>query len=1038
MIITMLTLCITVSAASKSSSTEPIVNTWKFDDDFAIGSSGSSVVKSSGAFKLENSNGTLKDTVTIVNGVESIETVNGKRAFSKSASGIIDITPATDTTTKIVFTAPSSGTYYYELDIRLSTTVSQIVRQYVQCGKFPYNSASGWGHCGVGLTNSSGGSGYTTERSYTKAKTLVLDAGETIVLSAVPQSKDGNVSDETQVTVNKFNVYKINTSAAETDAFTYNESAPSKVNGRYTLKGTIPGESTLDPLEDTAKNPWWNNTGKYLTWHIAADYFWDGDQTKKYAFFAKSQYGGLIDAIPMLYAPSVIIYTAPYTGTYYFNGQFKKGTDCTSTISALNVGSVTSSTAGAVLSLDGVVELTAGQEFWIKFSTDVDAASTEVAINSITMSYLGGLPNVTVKEYLDLGEDGKLWLVLNDVDKLPSGKVYTVGGNNMLWSYRYDAYCYLIKSNSKVQASELDLSIANGSVETIGTGFDVNGNDIVEVNDAQSAYNVYTDKNFTAEKVKLFLSADVAGGANGAPDYTVNVSDSTAIMNACYDVGTSTPQLVSMWTEYSYDRTKTGTSASNTNKSIVYMAKNEDEGLNITLLSDVNRDSLNVVVLSGENENIEHKFYFARPVVIRGTEYIDALIPLDAYGDLALTAGKTTTVFADFKTSSSTPSGDYPYEIALVDENGTVLSSVKVTVHVWNFAMPEERTFMTAASIYNNYGSLTSPVDRYEFLLDYGLSPYKLPYDILDDRADEYMSDPRVTSFQVPHNVSNETLWAYYEKLSSNPEWMKKAFFYPVDEPNTVEKLNELKAECNRIRQYCPGVRITSPYFTDIQIENKDQIEFMDEYIDLHTPKLANWNNSYIYLGGNEYFDTDKFANWSAYLTYGSFADRMKALQNKGETVWAYVCNEPNAGGYLNLTIEDSGLGHRVLLWQYYQRDIQGFLYWSVNAWVAEDRWNGISVNGDNWPGDGILTYPGEDYDLYGQLIPSVRLVAVRDGIEDIELMYMAEELLGKNWVNQRANSVSSSLTSVNVTGDEFAELRIEIASAIEAALNNQ
>ena len=50
----------------------------------------------------------------------------------------------------------------------------------------------------------------------------------------------------------------------------------------------------------------------------------------------------------------------------------------------------------------------------------------------------------------------------------------------------------------------------------------------------------------------------------------------------------------------------------------------------------------------------------------------------------------------------------------------------------------------------------------------------------------------------------------------------------------------------------------------------------------------------------------------------------------------------------------------------------------------------------------------------------------------------MAEEAFGREWVDERVNKVSKSLTSVDVSSDEFASLRIEIAEALENKLNSR
>ncbi len=1117
MIISAFAMCTTVStaeAASRGVTPTPTFKIWKFDEAFSIGAAGSAATVKSGPFALDAYGDALNTTVTTVNGVASItRQSDGKRAFSKSASGIIDITPASQTCSQVYFTAPEAGFYIFDVELQ-KTSMSALpssayVNNWTEVG--PRTSLSST-YSAFGVVNGMnysaaaiGNNGVFTATDLTFTGEVSLTAGQVIVISI--NAGDDNNTDETQTTLKKFDVYKIDTSGADT--FTYNESAPAKVNGNYTLAGTIPGTSTLDYLEASARDPWWNSSGNYLTWHLAADYYWDGNQTYKYPFFSKSQYGGLIDAIPLQYAPSVILYTAPYTGTYCFSGEFKKGTDCTSTVSVANVGSVTSDVTGKIIKLDGMVELTEGEQLWVKISTDSNSPSTEVAVNSIKMTYIGDLPNVTIREF-DVGDASRIWLVQNEVGKLPSGKTYTLNGENMLWSNKYGAYSFLIISDTEPTLDSLNLSMVNGNTETVTGSMDINGNGAIEINDAQFVYNMYNGDavtDFSGITMKQLLSADIVGGNDGKADYAIDISDAMAIMDACYG---NSQQMVSMWTEHSYDRTEVGTSVPLDAQGgyMVYMAKNEDEGVNVTLFSETDMDSLSVKVISGDNKYITSKLYFARPVTVTDKEYsydsngnlasatptsdpkdyVDALIPLESYGEISLDAGLTSTVFVDFKTSVNTPAGDYPYEIALVDEFGVVLSSVRVTVHVWNFALYYDAEgnqtaprFGTTASIYT-YG-FTSSVDRYEMLLDYGLSAYRLPYDILDDRADAYMSDIRVTSFIVPveYDHINKQMYdekqikAYCRKLATNPEWLAKAYFYPLDEPHTVDGyystdrygnqkyipgLNDLKNACEHLKAilaavsaevgYEVDIRITSPYYTNLwysyetsgmlwnpTVTGVDQIEFMDQYISMHTPKLANWNDTY--LNSQSGYGSKK----TPQQIYGkTFAQRMQEIQNNGEEVWAYVCNEPNTEGYLNLTIDDEGLGHRVVFWQFYQRDITGFTYWSVNCWVAEDRWNDLDYHRGNWHGDGILTYPGEDYGLYGQLLPSLRLVSVRDGLEDIELLYMAEEVFKNDesrllWIEGQVDGVSTSLTSI-CNSEDFNSLRITMGNLIEAALNNQ
>jgi hypothetical protein len=296
------------------------------------------------------------------------------------------------------------------------------------------------------------------------------------------------------------------------------------------------------------------------------------------------------------------------------------------------------------------------------------------------------------------------------------------------------------------------------------------------------------------------------------------------------------------------------------------------------------------------------------------------------------------------------------------------------------------------------------------------------------------MSDPRVTSFKIPTDFGDENiiekLTAYYNKIKANPEWLRKAYFYPIDEPSSVEELDRFENRCKKLRELFPDIKITVPYYKDLQISpDLDQIDFMSRYIDLHCPKLALWDDDQVY-------------NEEQIKRYPSFASRMKALQEKGDTVWAYVCNYPLAP-YLNVKVDDEGIVSRVLFWQFYQRDIDGFLYWQ-SSWYGtlgngENPWDSVDTFRNGIYGDGILIYTGTGAGLPRSTpVASIRLKIMRDGLADIELLYMAEELLGREWVDERANKVSKSLTSVDVSSDKLAALRIEIGNALEAAMKNQ
>ncbi|MCW2925157.1 MAG: uncharacterized protein JWM98_2561, partial [Thermoleophilia bacterium] len=84
----------------------------------------------------------------------------------------------------------------------------------------------------------------------------------------------------------------------------------------------------------------------------------------------------------------------------------------------------------------------------------------------------------------------------------------------------------------------------------------------------------------------------------------------------------------------------------------------------------------------------------------------------------------------------------------------------------------------------------------------------------------------------------------------------------------------------------------------------------------------------------------------------------------------------------------------RALGWLAWQRDVRGIMYWTATHWQEVDdpytdpgTYHETEVVGN---GDGVLLYPGAPVGLPGTPIPSVRLLQLRDGIEDHDLLTMA------------------------------------------------
>ena len=513
--------------------------------------------------------------------------------------------------------------------------------------------------------------------------------------------------------------------------------------------------------------------------------------------------------------------------------------------------------------------------------------------------------------------------------------------------------------------------------------------------------------------------------------------------------GDNGPANLKSWTFHSFEKTVVNAAPDGTFKTDykVYLSKGETEGCQVAIYSDKEIKNVSLTLKSGETELIKPAmFSMNRTHKIARKQYTDSLIPY--YGKrLTIEANVILPFMIEFTTDENTPAGDYEYVYELVDKEKNVLATYNITVHVWDFELPKEKTFATSARLRSDYiahfnGTYNEAIYSvwYEALLEHNLSAYYIPYGIFDERGEKYMSDPRVTSFMVvlPTDENGKLIEDEVTKirarLKENPEWLKKAFFLPLDEPHNEKQLAELKEWEETLTRLCPEVEIMAPYYTNIQVgAGRDQTDEMEAYTDLWCPKLCLWD------------DERSYGDFLNYTPSKSFHERMNEQIAKGDRMWSYVCNDPD-DPYAQLFVDTEGVNQRLMFWQMYQRDIKGFLYWCANYYgyttggkkVPINPWNTTNTKVTNGQGitifgEGFLFYPGSEIG-YGGAVPSIRAKIVRDGIDDLEMFYLAEKYLDKDWIVNKTKEGTPTLTEY-ANGDKYASLRIEIGNALEAAM---
>ena len=458
--------------------------------------------------------------------------------------------------------------------------------------------------------------------------------------------------------------------------------------------------------------------------------------------------------------------------------------------------------------------------------------------------------------------------------------------------------------------------------------------------------------------------------------------------------------------------------------------------------------------------------YFAYEYQADGTvkgsldSYADALVP---YGGEALEAEKSCYVpfYIELRSAKDNVPGIYTATVTVFDaDSGEALSQANATAEVWNFALPEGRYCQTAFGNADNgnwkryyleanglsEGNAAAQAaikGWYDCLLDHGISGYHLPADVLEDpwAAQEYLTDPRVTSVHVPWGVPN--VMAYKNVFADQSLWNNKCYLYPGDEPRSdLEKAKRIGAAVTQARVTCdwPNLSAVVPFDgAGVGIDNggettKKDIEIMrSNSIDILCPNqyVVAVNYDDVKEAGIEWKDEREWAfdHFGRVWTY-PFRNEYPSFELvavPGYVQW--YKNDPASPGYKTSPEVwfSTGPQRRAPFWQQYQSGYDGVLYWQTAYWVGRDGnaynpWKTKTLpmaflESDEKQtyyaslGNAQLIYPsapiGNDP---AQPVVSLRLKQIADGLEDFDYLKLAEEFLGRDFALRALNETGTQM----------------------------
>lgn len=551
----------------------------------------------------------------------------------------------------------------------------------------------------------------------------------------------------------------------------------------------------------------------------------------------------------------------------------------------------------------------------------------------------------------------------------------------------------------------------------------------------------------------LVISSCSAGGNDPHTTDTEAVPDGPATVTGWFDYGTAL---------YLRDKFTPGTK-----QDISFqMAKNEKEGFEYVIVSDGDIENLRceVTPLSDGNGHtlngtvyVAWQIYVRRPDISHKKGYTpEPLLEQDnpyQGGKFDLKSGRAKTIYVQYVTDINTAPGTYT-GLLEIKQNGNTLLSGGVTVRVRDVYYDEKTEskdlFQYGYSKYdpgfggpgpdsapnmdtghyNQFAGVETDVDAVykllqqyaDFMLDNRLSLWHLPLkdELLDDPelVSKYMDNPRQTLVVL----NNSSTFAEQSKAADENGWTDKICAYCGDEPVNEEMFRNFRNvalsignNLNTTKFLCAfGVM----YTPELLAMDPPMIERLAEFTTLHCPDV-----------------------YTAFGHPATVEYMHKLRQERGDTLLWYDAG-PAYGDYTDrphiLTCQ-SGLEKRIIYWQQYLLDLDGFLYYHTTKWNMyldfwakdyEDADLPLPKSTEPYEGGGVLMYWDP---VTAAPVGSLSLESIRDGIEDFQLMKMAERAVGREAVMEYVGKVTTGHTEFTSDGEVLEQARIALFDVVES-----
>ena len=360
----------------------------------------------------------------------------------------------------------------------------------------------------------------------------------------------------------------------------------------------------------------------------------------------------------------------------------------------------------------------------------------------------------------------------------------------------------------------------------------------------------------------------------------------------------------------------------------------------------------------------------------------DALIPL-GLAPQKIAARQSATFCATLQVPRDAAPGAYYGELDFLCDGQPRRLALSLEVENRTLDAPKFRAtvalyYEVLRDWYRKNGQVFSDVEWkvqkkrfYDFLLEYRINAYDLPVAWDDPEIETYLRDPRVHSVRTPPLESPDFALALQKMKATGT--LSKAFYYRIDEPQTP-------AQFALVRDITPQLRALG--IKHLVTAHPNQA--LQNAVDIWCPNLG------------DFFGIHHLS-----------APALQRERQAGRETWFYTMVEPRFPAPTWLLDDDansvSAFGPLISRFGF-----GGFVYSMCHGWGPKPLENLQSFEGTN--GDGTLLYPAEIVGGIGPM-PSLRLLLLRDLIEDVELGRAREKIASSAPVSIAVSTKNQSVT---------------------------